>query len=178
MMFRQRLAVVLCGWLAASGGALAADGDPLRNGWALVVQRELLRWGIWYTGIHRVDDGALFGLVCCIVLTTFMVSALALMMFRTRGVNFTAGWLIGLPVCLAAMIVYCRVRPYPNVGDLASMFLFAGAAQLLVLTVGRAIKSTLREKIERAPAAQVQTLNLLRDQRMRLAATPVGKGAK
>ncbi|MDE2362256.1 MAG: hypothetical protein KGM42_06220 [Hyphomicrobiales bacterium] len=101
----------------------------------------LLRWGILYTGIDRLDDGALFGLFCCILLTAFMVSAVGLLLFRARGLSFTLGWMLGVPVCIAALLVYCRYKPFPSYDDLSWMFCIAGAAHLAALTIVRGIKA-------------------------------------
>jgi hypothetical protein len=141
MMTRYRLAPAVLFWLAAAGGALAAEDSALGNPWALAVQRQLLRAGVWYTGIHRLDDGALFGLACCIVLTAFMVSAVGIMSFQTRGANFTVGWLVGVPVCVAALLAYAWVRPFPTEEDMAWMFAWAGGAQLAVLGAIRIFRS-------------------------------------
>lgn len=140
MPFRQHLAPAVWLWLASAGAALAAEEPALHNVWALAVQRWLLHWGVWYTGLHRLDDGAFFGLVCCIILTAFMVSAIGLMLFKTRGLNFTLGWIVGIPVCLATMLFYCKLRPFPNYEDMSWLFVSAGAAQLAVLTLCWVVK--------------------------------------
>ena len=135
MTLCQRITPAVGLWLASAGAALAAEEGALQNAWALGVQRWLLHLGIWYTGLHRLDDGAFFGLICCIVLTAFMVSAIGLMLFKTRGVNFTLGWIIGIPVCLGGMLLYCKLKPFPNYDDLSWLFLSAGSAQLAALTL-------------------------------------------
>jgi hypothetical protein len=130
--------------------AMAADGgDPVRNEWALAIQRKLLEIGIWQTGLHRLDDGALFGLVCAIVLMTFATSGLGLILFKTDGVGFRAGWLISIPPVLGTMLVYCKVRPYPTLADWPSMYLFAGMAALGCLTIARFLKTYLEERADR-----------------------------
>lgn len=166
MMTRYRLAPAVLFWLAAAGGALAAEDSALSNPWALAVQRQLLRVGIWYTGIHRLDDGALFGLACCVVLTAFMVSALGIMLFKTGGANFTVGWLVGIPACLASLLIYARVRPFPTEADMSWMFLCAGGAQIAVLGLIRILRAaaerreTAKPTRARKPAATVKAVAL------------------
>lgn len=140
MSIRHCLAPAAWLWLASSGAAFAAEEAPAH--WALELQRFLLRFGFWQTGLHRLDDGSLYGLACCVILSAFMSSAAGLLIFKARGANFTVGWLVGLPVAIVAMLVYCRVKPYPTYDDLSWMFLAAGAAQLTVLgaiRIGRAL---------------------------------------
>ena len=156
MTFRQRLEPAAWLWLATTEAAFAADGEPMRNAWSLKVQGWLLHWGIWYTGLHRVDDGALFGLICCIVLTTFMVSAMGLMLFRIRGLSFTSGWLVGLPVCVFTMLLYCKWKPFPTYDDLSWIFTIAGAAQLAALTIAWAVKSLFETVDEEPPQPKAQ----------------------
>lgn len=143
MSSRHCLAPAAWLWLASAGSAFAAEDAPAH--WALELQRFLLRFGVWQTGLHRLDDGSLFGLACCVILTAFMSSAAGLLIFKARGANFTVGWLVGLPVAIAAMLLYCRYKPYPAYDDLSWMFIAVGAAQLAALALIRILRGMLRE---------------------------------
>ena len=143
MFKRHCLAPAAWLWLASCGAALAAEEAPAH--WALELQRFLLRFGIWQTGLHRLDDGSLFGLACCLILTAFMMSAAGLLIFKARGANFTLGWLVGLPVGLATLLLYCRIKPYPTYDDLSWMFLAMGAAQLFALAFIRVARGFAQE---------------------------------
>ena len=71
-----RIASFLPGLMVLPTAALAAEAETraIANAYSIMLERQLFSWRIWTTGVSRLDDGSLFGLVAIILAMAFGVS--------------------------------------------------------------------------------------------------------
>lgn len=175
---RARVALAVSGLLAWPAAALAAGAETAvyANSYSVMLERQLLNWRIWTTGVSRLDDGALFGLASVVLGMAFASSGLGVVLFREKGLGFRAGWLVALPSLIAAMIGYCSFRPYPTMSDMPSMLLSAMVFSLVALLILRMAKGALG--LETPVAANAAQSNALDDRRLKLAVRPAQSDAR
>ena len=164
-------ATTLLGAVMAAGAARAANGDAEQpaNSVSLYIQSHLFRWGLWTTGVGRLDNAELYGMAACVLLLGFAVSGIAIILFKDRGLGFRTGWMLSIPTILAAMIAFSFVRPYPTVKEAPFLFGFAALAGLVVLTIAGVIKGsivTTAKAIVKTPAPPQQNPTLTKRLKM------------
>jgi hypothetical protein len=141
VLFRPVQAV--CAALLISTPAFAeGEAQAVANDWSLFVHTHLIRMGVWTTGIHRLNDLEFLGLLFAILVMAFATSGVGMILFKAKGLNFRAGWMLALPLCVAAMFGYCYARPYPTLEDWPSMYLFSGLVAVCGLSIARLLKSS------------------------------------
>jgi hypothetical protein len=147
VLFRH--AQALCAALLISTPAFAeGETQAVANDWSLFVHYNLVRLGIWTTGIHRLNDLEFLGLLFAILIMAFATSGVGMILFKARGLGFRAGWMLALPLCVISMFVYSFARPYPTLEDWPSMYLFSGLVALCGLAIGRLLKSSAETHIQ------------------------------
>ncbi len=70
-----RIASFLSGLMVLPTAALAAEAETraIANAYSIMLERQLFSWRIWTTGVSRLDDGSLFGLVSIMLVMAFGV---------------------------------------------------------------------------------------------------------
>ncbi|HMN74398.1 MAG TPA: hypothetical protein PKA55_21245 [Rhodoblastus sp.] len=173
-----RVALVLSGVTALPAIALAGEGDAsaIANYYSSALERQFLQWHIWTTGVSRLDDGTLFGLVSVLLALSFACSGLGIILFKDGGLRFRGGWMVSLPIIVGSMILYATVRPYPTARDMPSMLLCATLASLFALFVARMVRGSMTHAVER-PVRKIDPDRPIDDRRMKMAVRPAA-GAK
>ena len=174
-----RIAFLLPGLMALPATAAAAEAETraIANAYSIMLERQLFSWRIWTTGVSRLDDGSLFGLVAIILAMAFGVSGLGIILFKDKGLGFRGGWLLSLPVIVGTLITYTVVRPYPSAQDVPSMLLMAGLAAMIALLLARLLKGSMSEQTD--PPARKATLDrAAEERRLKMAVRAPGAGKR
>lgn len=81
-----RIAFLLPGLMALPATAAAAEAETraIANAYSIMLERQLFSWRIWTTGVSRLDDGSLFGLVSIMLVMAFGVSGLGIILSPAR----------------------------------------------------------------------------------------------
>jgi hypothetical protein len=167
VLFRHARA--LCAALLISTPAFAeGEAQAVANDWSLFVHTHLIRMGVWTTGIHRLNDLEFLGLLFAILIMAFATSGIGMILFKSKGLGFRAGWILALPLCIAAMFGYCYARPYPTLEDWPSMYLFSGLVALCGLSIGRLLKSSAETHFE-ADETPARVIDPTMEARMKMA---------
>ncbi|MEI2734647.1 MAG: hypothetical protein V9G24_07420 [Rhodoblastus sp.] len=174
-----RIASFLPGLMVLPTAALAAEAETraIANAYSIMLERQLFSWRIWTTGVSRLDDGSLFGLVSIMLVMAFGVSGLGIILFKDRGLGFRGGWLLSLPVIVGTLVVYTVVRPYPGAREVPSMLLMAGLAALIALLLARLLKGSMSEPVDR-PARKAELDRAAEERRLRMAVRAPGSGKR
>ncbi len=173
-----RIALVLPGLvLPAAAFAAEAETRAIANAYSIMLERQLYSWRIWTTGVSRLDDGSLFGLVSIMLAMAFGVSGLGIILFKDRGLGFRGGWLLSLPVIVGTLIIYTVVRPYPSAQEVPSMLLMAGLASLIALLLARLLKGSMSEQVVR-PVRKVDLDRATEERRLKMAVRAPGAGKR
>ena len=149
MHFVRYIALIVATFVATTAHAAENESDAMSNV-SLLIQTQLFRWGIWTTGVARLNNAELFGLAAVVMLIGFGVSGMNIILFKDRGVGFRLGWILSLPAAIGGLLGYCFFRPYPTMRDAATMFVLAGGAALGALIVGSMLKIALRRVADRS----------------------------
>ena len=171
-----RVAFLMCGLIALPAVATAQeDARAVANAYSIMLERQFMSWHIWTTGVSRLDDGTLFGLISILLAMSFGVSGIGIILFQEKGLGFRGGWMLSIPVILSTMIGYTIVRPYPSVQDVPTMLVASALAALMALFIARLTKVSVAEAVER-PAHKADVAKAAADRRLRMATrAPVGK---
>lgn len=172
-----RIAFLLPGLMAFPAAAAETETRAIANAYSIMLERQLFSWRIWTTGVSRLDDGSLFGLVSIMLVMAFGVSGLGIIMFKDRGLGFRGGWLLSLPVIVGTLIVYTIVRPYPSAQDVPSMLLMAGLAAMIALLFARLLKGSMSEPVDR-PARKAELDRAAEERRLKMAVRAPGAGKR
>lgn len=171
-----RVAFIISGLIALPATALA-EQEPggLANAYSIMLERQFLSWHIWTTGVSRLDDGTLFGLVSILLALAFGVSGVGIILFQEKGLGFRGGWMLSIPIILGTMVAYTIVRPYPTARDVPTMIVASALAALVALFIARLMKVSVTDVVER-PAQKAEIDKAAADRRLRMATrAPVGK---
>ena len=168
-----RVALFLSGLWALPTAALAADPDRnAANFYSSMLEHQLFAWRIWTTGVSRLDDGSLFGLISIVLAMSFGVSGVGIILFKERGLGFRAGWLLSLPVIIGALVVYTIFRPYPSARDVPTMLIAAALAGLMSLVVARLARGSVTQVVERPSRKELE--RAIDDRRLKMATRAPG----
>ncbi len=165
-----RAALLLSGVTALPAIALAGNGDApaIANYYSSILERQFLQWHVWTTGVSRLDDGTLFGLVSIMLALSFGCSGLGIILFRQAGLGFRGGWIVSLPTIVVATIAYTMIRPYPGARDIAPMLLSATLASLFVLFIARMVRGPAAHSAAH-PVRKFDPKKPVDDRRMKMA---------
>lgn len=172
-----RVAFLLPGLMAFPAAAAETETRAIANAYSIMLERQLFSWRIWTTGVSRLDDGSLFGLVAIMLVMAFGVSGLGIIMFKDRGLGFRGGWLLSLPVIVGTLVVYTIVRPYPGAQEVPSMLLMAGLAAMIALLLARLLKGSMSEQTD-PPARKAALDRAAEERRLKMAVRAPGAGKR
>ena len=171
-----RVVLLISSLIAVPAAALAQeDARAVANAYSIMLERQFLSWHIWTTGVSRLDDGTLFGLISILLAMSFGVSGIGIILFQDKGLRFRGGWMLSIPVIMATMVAYTIVRPYPSARDMPTMLIVSALAALVALFFARLMKVSVTDAVER-PAHKADIAKATADRRLRMATrAPVGK---